>query len=137
MSVAWTRADVIKQVVANLGKLGNRPAPSEVDSDKVDKIIDPVCRSLSSRNIYTFQDTGLEGPTDGAFEEEAVMALCDCLAWAVAPRFGMAGDQALAQLNMKAESDLELIAAPPQTQRVLKIEASVRVQRRRGTYTGL
>jgi hypothetical protein len=76
------------------------------------------------------------GPADGAFEDEGVLDLCHCLAWAAASDFGQVGDQGLMALKDRAESNLELLAAPPRTKRVLGIEAGLQPARRAGYYNG-
>lgn len=137
MSVTYTRQDLITQVVANLRKLGNDPTPQDEDNTKVDGVIDACFDSLSARNIYTVNDPGTPGPADGAIEAAAFLDLAHVVALAIAPRFNMAGNPTIAALAAQAESNLELIAAPPRTLRVLKIENGLRPQRIRGTYTGL
>lgn len=137
MSVTYTRQDVITQVMANLRKLGNDTAPQDEDNGKVDGVFDACVDSLSARNIYTVSDPGTLGPTGGAIEAAAHLDLALCVAWAAAPRFNMAGNQTLAALAAQAESNLELIAAPPRTLRGLRIESGLLPAQRRGTYTGL
>lgn len=137
MSVTYTRQDVLTQALADLRRLGNDAAPQDEDNSKLDGLFDACVESLSARNIYTVSDPGTTGPTDGAIEAAAFLDVALCLAWAAAPRFNMAGNPTLAALAAQAESNLELIAAPPRTLRVLRIEAGLQPARRLGTYTGL
>lgn len=131
-----TRADLIKQVIINLGKLGN-DEPSSEDSDKVDRVIDPTVSSLGARNIYTVNDAGVEGTEEvGSIEPEIFLELADCVALAAAPAFNMEGDAKLIALAARAENRLEIIAAPPRTRRTLKIERALRTPRRGGYYNG-
>lgn len=133
--MSWTRADAIRQTLSNLGALGN-DTPSDEDSQKVDRIIDPVVESLSRRSKYTFSDVGSLGPADGAIEDEGALDLCHCLAWAAAPSFGQLNDPALKALKEEAENNLEIIAAPPRSRRVLSMDVGALPRRRFGTYDG-
>lgn len=137
MSVTYTRQDCITQAVANLRKLGNDPVPQDEDNSKVDGMFDACVEALSARNIYTVNDPGTPGPLGGAIDAAAFQDFSVCLAWSSALRFNMAGNPGLAAANAQAESNLEVIAAPPRTLRVLRIDSALLPGRRRGTYTGL
>ena len=134
-SLTKTRSDVVKQVLANLGKLAN-DEPNAEDSASVDAVIDSVAASLSARNIYTVQDTGQPGPIDGAVDPAAFLEFCHAVAFAAAPSFNMAGDATLAALAKLAESRMELVAAPPKTRRTLQIDKGAYTTRRYGYYNG-
>lgn len=133
--ITKSRADLIKQVLSNLGKLGNDD-PSDEDSAKVDFVIDPVVALLSELDIYTVQDAGLPGPIDGAIDPAAFLPLAHYVANAAAASFNMANDSTLIGLATLAESQLMIIAAPERTIRTLRVDRATLTRRRYGLYNG-
>jgi hypothetical protein len=130
-----SRADLIRQVLANLGKLGN-DEPSDEDSAKVDFVIDPTVSLLSELDIYTAQDVGEVGPVDGSIEPAAFLPLAHYIANAAAASFNMANDSTLIGLAAQAEAQLMIISAPARTLRTLRVDRGVLTRRRYGLYNG-
>jgi hypothetical protein len=117
-----TRAQLIAKVLSNLG-LGN-DTPAAEDSSRVDAVIDDVFKSLSARGKYTVADAGSIGPTGGNIEPEAFQELAACVTAASAGEFDDVDTKYLT-LAQKAESDLEVIAAPSRTRRTLRVDAAL------------
>lgn len=130
-----TRADLIRQVLSNLGKLGNDD-PADDDSAKVDFVIDPAISLLSELDIYTVQDAGDVGPSGGAIEVAAFLPLAHYVANAAAASFNMANDSTMIGLATQAESQLMIIAAPPRNLRTLRVDRGMLTRRRNGLYNG-
>lgn len=130
--VTKTRADVVEQTLSVLGARGNGAIPAH-SSDKIDVVIDAVGGQLSALDIYTFDDLGSLGPTDGAIPAEAFFDFCNCCALAAAPAFGMQQDQRLLALDARSRDNLKIMAAPPRTRKTLRIENAL-LPRRYGYY---
>lgn len=110
MALNKTRAELIEQVLRNLGKLANG-APEAEDSERVDVVIDPTVALLSAQEIYTVGDVGEEGPSDGAIEPEAFLDLANIVAMEAAPAFNMAQDKTIIGLAQLAEKRLRIIGS--------------------------
>lgn len=125
-----TRAELINQVLDRLNILVWGQTPSDQDVQKVDRLVDGAVAKLSALDIYYVQDPGSLGPSDGAIEDEAFLALADYIA-----SFHLIADQRIQALAMIAEGELRTIAAPARTLRTLRVDPAL-TARRRGFYRG-
>lgn len=125
-----TRAELINQVLDRLQILVYGQVASDQDVQKVDLLVDTAIAQLAALDIYYVQDPGSLGPTDGAIEDEAFLALADYIA-----QFHLIADARIQALAMQAEEDLRIIAAPARTLRTLRVDAAL-TPRRYGFYRG-
>lgn len=115
-----SRAELINQVLDRLQILVYGQSPSDQDVQKVDRLVDTAIAQLSALDIYYVQDAGSLGPTDGAIEDEAFLALADYIA-----SFHLLADARMQALAMIAEGNLRTLAAPSRTLRTLRVDPSV------------
>lgn len=125
-----TRSELINQVLDRLQILVYGQSPSDEDVQKVDRILDGAVAQLARFDIYYVQDPGELGPSDGAIEDEAFLALADYVA-----QFHLLADARIQALAMVAEGNLRLLAAPARTLKTLRVDPALR-PRRYGYYRG-
>lgn len=130
-----TRAELINQGLQNLGVIAEGQSISDQEVDKMDAIVDPALAELARLDIYYVQDAGSIGPTDGAIEDEAFLAVADYIANRACASFNLPADQKLQALASLAEGKLRTISAPPRTRRTLQIDPALQ-GRRYGYYRG-
>ena len=96
METAHTRRDLIDLTLENLGILVPGQATDPENVERVDKVLDAVLANLRVLEICYVSDPGTVGSqVNGAIPAEVFLPLGDCVAWAVAGRFNLAGDQSL------------------------------------------
>lgn len=132
-----TRAELIDQALVNLGIIAPGQSTSPEDVQKMDSIVDPTFDELAGLNIYYVQDAGSIGPTDGAIENVAFLALADYLANRACSAFNLPADTKMQALSQIAEGKLITISAPPSTLKHLRIDPALRPHRRPGWYPWL
>lgn len=125
-----TRNDLINQVLDRLQILVYGQSPSTEDVQKVDRLIDGAVAQLAALDIYYVQDPGELGPSDGAIEDEAFLALADYIA-----QFHLLADTRIQALSSIAEGNLRTLAAPARTRRTLRVDPAL-TPRRFGFYRG-
>lgn len=125
-----TRAELINQVLDRLNILVWGQTPSDEDVQKVDRLVDGAVAELAALNIYYVQDPGTLGPSDGAIEDEAFLALADYIAG-----FHLVADERIQALSAIAVAKLRTIAAPARTLRTLRVDHAL-LTPRRGFYRG-
>jgi hypothetical protein len=122
-----TRAELIDQVLDNLGVLVEGQAPTAEMRNKVDRLVDPHLASLRNREITYVPDTGTPNPPSGGeFDEELFLALADSLAMRCAPSFNLAGEPSLKALAVLGEDELQVIGRPQRTRRMLQVDKATR-----------
>lgn len=125
-----TRNDLINQVLDRLQILVYGQSPSTEDVQKVDRLVDGAVAQLAALDIYTVQDAGALGPSDGAIENEAFLPLADYIA-----QFHLLADARIQALSSIAEDNLRTLAAPARTKRTLRVDPAL-LPRRFGFYRG-
>lgn len=115
-----TRADLVDQVLENLGVLAAGQTPPDEDFDAVDKRIDACVELLAAGNVFQLQDVD-------AIPLAAFLPLCDYVAARCAAAFGLAGDQAIAVRSVQAEADLRQIAREAAVNQTLTTDRMFRV----------
>jgi hypothetical protein len=125
-----TRAELINQVLDRLQILVYGQSASDEDIQKADRLVDGAIAQLSALDIYYVQDPGTLGPSDGAIEDEAFLALADYIA-----QFHLLADARMQALAAIAESNLRILAAPARTLRTLRVDPAL-TPRRVGIYRG-
>jgi hypothetical protein len=122
-----TRAELIDQVLDNLGVMVEGQAPTAEMRAKVDRLVDPHIASLRNREITFISDTGTPNPPSGGeFEQEVFLPIADSLAMRCAPSFNLAGDASLKALAILAEDELRVLARPQRTRRMLQVDKATR-----------
>lgn len=130
-----TRAELINQCLINLGVIAQGQSISPEEVDKMDGVIDPALSQLAALEIYYVQDAGTLGPTDGAIEDSAFLAVADYVANAACAAFNLPADTKMQALAQIAEGKLRTIGAPPRTLRTLRVDPAL-LTRRFGYYRG-
>lgn len=127
-----TRAELINQVLDNLGILVPSQSPTDENVDRIDKLLDAVLASLANREIVYIADAGSPSPpTGGEFDETIFLAVADMVALRVAGAFNLAGDANLQRLADQSEEELRVIGRPPPTRKTLTTDPMLRVGHRR------
>lgn len=125
-----TRAELISQVLDNLGVLVKGQAPSDEDVSRVDGLMDATFASLEGREVVTIDDPGTASPpTGGAFDLAMFLPLADIVANRCAPSFNLAGDPKLYVLAQQGEEELRVLTRPAQTRKTLTTDAQLRGNR--------
>jgi hypothetical protein len=141
MTTTWTRRQLIDKVLDNLGVLVPGQTVSDEMVDKVDTVLNPRMAQLRNLEIIDVTAPGIIGtpdpPTGGEFPEELCLPLADCLAWAAASGFNLAGDPALKVLNDQGEDTLRRLARPARSRRMLRMDKALRSTSRigRGSFS--
>jgi len=131
LSTTRTRRELIDAVLDNLGILVPGQAPSDEDVSAVDDHVDATIAELEAQEITYVADLGTPSPPSGGQIELSIFnSLADCLAWAVAPRFNLAGDPALKVISDQAEETLRRIQRPPRTRKLLRTDIQLRAGHR-------
>jgi len=131
MATTRTRRELIDAVLDNLGVLVPGQAPSDEEVGRVDSHIDSTIAELEAQEIVYVANAGTASPPNGGEIELAIFnALADCLAWAVAPAFNLAGDPALKVISDQAEETLRRIQRPPRTRKLLTTDIQLRAGHR-------
>jgi hypothetical protein len=94
------RTDLIHRTLRNLGALPQGQSPSAEDSQSISDLIDATVAELEARDVVYIADID-------NFEDKFLVPLGHVVAWAAAPEFGAASDQALAALSIQAEMRLK------------------------------
>lgn len=125
-----TRQELLIEALDQLGIIVPGQAPSSTIINKIDGIFDPVVEELTDLGIYYVDDPGEIGPTGGAMESSAFMALAAYLANAAAPKFNLTSDTKLKALAIEAEQKLRTLTRPASTRKFLKVDAGIPTARR-------
>ena len=125
-----TRQELLIEALDQLGIIVPGQAPSSTIINKIDGIFDPVVEELTELGIYYVDDPGEIGPTGGAMESSAFMALAAYLANAAAPKFNLTSDTKLKALAIEAEQKLRTLTRPASTRKFLKVDAGIPTTRR-------
>lgn len=133
MAAIWTRRELIDHALDRLGVIvAGQSTPDELVA-KVDKVLNPCMAQLRVLEIVDVTAPSILGdpspPAGGEFPEELSLALGDCLAWAAAPEFNLAGDPALKVLGDQAEDTLRRLVRGTTTRRMLRVDKALRVSR--------
>lgn len=127
-----TRRELIDAVLDNLGILVPAQAPSDEEVSRVDGHVDTVLAELAALDIVHIPDIGTASPpTGGEIDDVYFNGLADCLAWAVAPAFNLAGDASLKVIADEAERRLRRISRPARGRKFLKTDTQLRAGSRR------
>ena len=137
MTTTWTRRQLIDAALDNLGVLVLGQTTSDEMVAKVDVVLDPCMAELRVLDVVDVTAPSILGtpspPTNGAFPVEFVLSLSDCLAWAAAPSFNLAGDPSLKVMSDQAEDTLRRLVRPSRTRRMLRVDLALRGENRRTT----
>ena len=137
MPTTWTRRQLIDRALDKLGVLVPGQTVSDEMVAKVDVVLNPRMAELRTLDIVDVTAPSILGtaspPNSGEFPEELCLALSDCLAWAAASGFNLAGDPSLKVLNDQAEDTLLRLVRPARTRRMLRVDKAVRTTRPLGT----
>lgn len=125
-----TREELIVEALDQLGIIVPGQAPSSTIMNKVDTILDPIIEQLDALEIYYVDDAGEIGPTGGAIESSAFLALGAYLANAAAAKFNLPADTKLKALAIEAEQTLRTIARPASTRKFLRTDPGIPTGRR-------
>ena len=91
---------------------------------------------MGDLDIYYVDDAGEVGPTGGAIESSAFLAIGAYLANAGASKFNLPADAKLKALAIEAEQKLRTLSRPASTRKILKTDAGIPTGRRyRSTFT--
>jgi hypothetical protein len=121
-----TRADLITEVLDQLGVLAAGQTPAAEDVAKIDNRLDNVLEEISALGIYTVQMPGTIGAADGEYPAEIIPSLGSCVANRCAGSFGLGGDPALDVMARRAEKTLYTIQRPLPARRFLNTDAALR-----------
>lgn len=122
-----TRAELIDQVLDNLGVLVEGQAPSAEMRNKVDRLVNPHLASLRNQEIVYVADAGEPNPPSGGeIEDEIFLALAHTLAFSCAPSFNLAGDPSLKALDILGKDELRVLGRPQRTRQMLQVDKAVR-----------
>ena len=120
-----SRQELIIEALDQLNIIVPGQAPSATIISKMDGVLDPVVEQLEGLEIYYVADPGEEGPTGGAIESSAFLALGAYLANAAASKFNLPADAKLKALALEAEQTLRTLSRPASTRKVLRIDAGI------------
>ena len=130
MPTTWTRRQLIDRALDKLGVLVPGQSVSDEMVAKVDVVLDPRMAELRTLEIIDVTAPTVLGtaspPNGGEFPQEFCLALADCLAWAAAAGFNLAGDPSLKVLNDQGEDTLRRLVRPARTRRMLRVDKAVR-----------
>jgi hypothetical protein len=141
MATTWTRRQMIDRVLDKLGVLVPGQTVSDEMVDKVDQVLDPCLEMLRVLDVIDVTAPSIIGtpdpPTNGAFPAELCLPLADCIAWAAAAGFNLAGDPSLKVLNDIGEDTLVRLSRPGRTRRDLRVDKATRSTSRigRGSFS--
>lgn len=134
-----TRAELIAQVLDNLGVISRGQAPTDNDISKVDGVLDPIFASLDGRDVVSIDEPGTpDPPTGGEYDLSIFLALADVVANRCAGSFNLAGDAQLFVLSQKGEEEMRILTAPSKTRKFLRTDSAVsgnRSSRNAALYT--
>ena len=131
-----TRLELIIEALDQLNIIVPGQAPSSTIINKMDEVFDPVGEMWDGLGIYYVDDPGEVGPTDGAIESSAFLALGAYLANAAASKFNLPADVKLKALAVEAEQTLRTLSRPASTRKFLQTDAGIPTARRsRFNYT--
>ena len=125
-----TRRELIIEALDQLNIIVPGQAPSDTIIGKMDGVLDPIVEQLDGLEIYYVADAGEEGPTGGAIESSAFLALGAYLANAAASKFNLPADAKLKALAIEAEQTLRTLSRPASTRKTLRIDAGIPSGRR-------
>lgn len=111
-----TRVDLVHKALKNLGVLPQGQPPAAEEFNQVNALIDPMIEDLAGRDIVTITSTGV-------FEDKYFLHLAHILAGNAQSEFGMQNDQALTARALKAEIDIQKIAATRPTYAPLEVQS--------------
>ena len=90
----YTRDDLVKRALKNLGALPVGQTPSTEEYSSVDDIVDATLEDLAQRDIFYVPDVS-------AIDDAAFLSLGKCVAAAVSPEFGVEYDATEAEMKLK------------------------------------
>ncbi len=122
-SAVKTRAELIEQVIDNLGVGAAGQAKAPEDVQKVDSLIDVSFARLAALGIYD-----VSNPDE--VEADAFLALSAVVANDCAAAFALSGDESLAALARQAEGDLRMIGRGASTKPYLVTDRALGAGRR-------
>ena len=120
-----TRRELIIEALDQLNIIVPGQAPSPTIINKMDEVFDPIVEQLEGLGIYYVDDPGEVGPSGGAIESSAFLALGAYLANAGASKFNLPADTKLKALAMEAEQTLRTLSRPASTRRFLRTDAGI------------
>lgn len=127
-----TRAELIYQVLDNLGVLVIGQAPSDEMVSRVDGLLDAVLASLAAREIVYVADAGQPSPPSGGQIDMSIfLPLADMVALRCAPQFNLGMDPDIIATAQRAEEELRVIGRPARTRRYLRTDLQLRIGNRR------
>jgi hypothetical protein len=124
-----TRADLITEVLDQLGVTAIGQVPAADDVNKVDTRLDNMLEEISALGIYTVIDSGSVGPQGGDIDAAALRSLGAMVANMCAANFGLGADPSLDVMARRAEHTLRTIERPARSRRFMETDPAIRSTR--------